>query len=220
MNQESLYEQLAESIGVSGSKFLPRLFEMLADENDAKILLAASPAAYVDEISEKTGIPSDEIEKRIESLERINRCWRRMTGIFAALLLISLTVGAKPSGSILDVLRAKRIEVLTPDGKPGIVLSVYSDGSAIGLTAPGQDHKRRIIMSTHREGVNLMLMKHAEAPLFIANVDDNGSSLSLFDAREPSQNPGGIILSSMLILKIIFAIATIVLFYILIAFYK
>lgn len=41
-----------------------------------------------------------------------------------------------------------------------------------------------------------MLMKHAEAPLFIANVDDNGSSLSLFDAREPSKDHGGIVLKS------------------------
>ncbi|MCP4610342.1 MAG: hypothetical protein GY845_16650 [Planctomycetes bacterium] len=137
-----------------------------------------------------------EIEKRIESLERVNRRWRRMTGIFAALLLISLTVSAKPPASIPEVLKAKRIEVLTPDGKQGIVLNADSNGSAIVLTAPGKDYKRRIIMSAHREGVNLMLMKHAEAPLFVASVDDNGSLLSLFDAREPSQNPGGIVLKS------------------------
>ena len=42
-----------------------------------------------------------------------------------------------------------------------------------------------------------MLMKHAEAPLFIANVDDNGSSLSLFDGRERSRTRSGIILSSI-----------------------
>jgi len=138
-----------------------------------------------------------EIEKRIESLERINRWWRYMTGLFAALLAISLTVGAKLPDSIPKVLQARRIEVLTPDGKTGIVLSADSGGSAIVLTAPGKDHKRVISLSAHREGVNLMLMKHAEAPLFLVNVDDNGSSLSLFDAREPSQNPGGIILSSI-----------------------
>lgn len=138
-----------------------------------------------------------EIEKRIDSLERVNRRWRYMTGLFAALLLISLAVGAKLPDSIPQVLKAKRIEVLTPDGKTGIVLSADSDGSAIVLTAPGKGHRRRIIMSAHREGVNLMLMKHAEAPLLMANVDDNGSSLSLFDARQPSQNPGGIILSSI-----------------------
>ena len=137
-----------------------------------------------------------EIEKRIESLERINRRWRYMTGLFAALLLISLTVGAKLPGSIPEVLQAKRIEVLTPDGKPGIVLSADANRSAIGLTAQGRDHKRAISLMADREGVHLALMKHAEAPLFLAKVDDNGSSLALFDGRQPSQNPRGIILRS------------------------
>jgi hypothetical protein len=120
-----------------------------------------------------------------------------MTGLFAALLLIALTVSAKPSASISEVLKAKRIEVLAPDGKTGIVLSVDSNGSNIGITAPGQDHKRVISLSADREGVHLMLMKHAEAPLLIVNVDDNGSSLSLFDGRERGRNRSGIILSSI-----------------------
>ena len=137
-----------------------------------------------------------EIEKRIESLERINRRWRYMTGLFAVLLLISLTVGAKLPGSIPEVLQVRRIEVLNPDGKPGIVLSADGNRSAIGLTAQGQDHKRAISLMADREGVHLALMKHAEAPLFLARVDDNGSSLALFDGREPSQNPRGIILRS------------------------
>ncbi len=137
-----------------------------------------------------------EIEKRIESLERINRRWRYMTGLFAALLLISLTVGARLPNSIPEVLQARRIEVLAPDGKPGIVLRVDDNGSAIGLTAQGQNHKRAISLMANREGVELVLMKHAEAPLFLAKVDDNGSSLALFDGREPSQNPRGIILRS------------------------
>ena len=41
-----------------------------------------------------------------------------------------------------------------------------------------------------------MLMKHAEAPLFFAMVDDKGSTLSLSDGREPSQKPRSIILKS------------------------
>ncbi len=137
-----------------------------------------------------------EIEKRIESLERINRRWRHMTGLFAVLLLISLTVGAKLPDSIPEVLKAKRIEVLAPDGKTGIVLSADSGGSAIVLTAPGQGHRGRIFLSADNEGVNLVLMKHAEAPLLIANVDDNGSSLSLSDGRERSRNRSGIVLGS------------------------
>ena len=138
-----------------------------------------------------------EIEKRIESLERTNRRWRYMTGLFAFLLLISLTVGAKLPDSIPQVLQARRIEVLAPDGKPGIVLSADANRSAIGLTAQGKDHKRIISLMADRKGVHLVLMKHAEAPLFLAKVDDNGSSLSLFDGREPSQNPRSIILRSV-----------------------
>jgi hypothetical protein len=138
-----------------------------------------------------------EIEKRIESLERINRRWRYMTGLFAALLLISLTVGGKLPGSIPEVLQARRIEILAPDEKPGIVLSADGNRSSIGLTAQGQDHKRAISLMAYREGVELVLMKHAEAPLFLARVNDNGSSLAMFDGRKPSQNPRGIILRSV-----------------------
>jgi len=135
-----------------------------------------------------------EIEKRIESLERANRRWRYMTGLFAALLLVSLTVGAKNPDSIQDVLQARRIEVLTPDGKPAIVLNTDENGSSLGLTAQGRDHKRMISLLAEKEGVHLVLMKHAEAPLFLAEVDDKGSLLALFDGREPSQNPRGIVL--------------------------
>jgi hypothetical protein len=137
-----------------------------------------------------------EIEKRIESLERINLRWRYMTVFFAALLLISLAVGARLPDSIPKVLQARRIEVLGPDGKPGIVLRADADRSALRLNAQGQHHKRAISLMADREGVHLVLMKHAEAPLFLAEVDDNGSSLALFDGREPSQNPRSIILRS------------------------
>ncbi len=138
-----------------------------------------------------------EIEKRIESLERINRRWRYMTGLFAALLLISLTVGATLPDSVPEVLKARRIEVLAPDGKPGIVLSADANRSAIGLTAQGPDHKRIISLMAYKEGVELVLMKHAEAPLFLARVNDRGSTLFLSDGREPSQNPRSIVLRSV-----------------------
>lgn len=120
-----------------------------------------------------------------------------MTGLFAVLLLISLAVGAAIPDSIPQVLKAGRIEVLAPDGKPGIVLSADADRSAIGLNAQGPDHKRVISLMAHREGVELVLMKHAEAPLFIARVNDSGSTVFLSDGREPSQKPAGIVLRSI-----------------------
>ena len=138
-----------------------------------------------------------EIEQRIESLERINRRWRYMTGLFAALLVISLTVGAKLPDSIPEVLQARRIEVLAPDGKPGIVLSAETNRSAIGLTAQGKEHKRAIALMAYREGVELVLMKHAEAPLFLARVNDSGSTVFISDGRKPSQKPRSIVLRSL-----------------------
>jgi len=138
-----------------------------------------------------------EIEKRIESLERTNRRWRYMMGLFAVLLFISLTVGAAIPDSIPQVLKARQIQVLAPDGKPGILLSADDNRSAIGLTAQGPDHKRVISLMAHREGVELVLMKHAEAPLFMARVNDSGSMVFLSDGREPSQKPAGIVLRSI-----------------------
>jgi len=95
------------------------------------------------------------------------------------------------------MLQARRIEVLAPDGKPGIVLSAEANRSTIGLTAQGPDHKRAISLMAHRESVELVLLKHAEAPLFLARVNDSGSTVLISDGREPSQKPGGIILRSV-----------------------
>ena len=52
-------------------------------------------------------------------------------------------------------------------------------------------------MMAHREGVELVLLKHAEAPLFLARVNDSGSKLFLSDGREPSQKLGSIVLRSV-----------------------
>ena len=68
MSQTDPYQQLSEAIGVTDSTLIPQLFKMLADENEAKVLLAASPPASVEELSEKTGIPKDEVEKMIDPL--------------------------------------------------------------------------------------------------------------------------------------------------------
>ena len=68
MTDKGLYQQLAEGIGAGESKLIPRIFEALIDESEARVLLAAAPPATIDEISEKTGIPEDNIEKMINPL--------------------------------------------------------------------------------------------------------------------------------------------------------
>ena len=45
MAASELYQQLAEAVGWGESKYIPAIFEELADENEAKVLMAASPPA-------------------------------------------------------------------------------------------------------------------------------------------------------------------------------
>lgn len=64
--RKELYEKLAEKILCKGSKIVPQLFEMLADEIDAQILLALP--GTVAEIKNKTGLADKEIEQRLAQL--------------------------------------------------------------------------------------------------------------------------------------------------------
>jgi len=68
MTEKTLYQQLSEAIGAGESPLVPKIFEALADENEAKILLAAAPPATIDEISEKTGLPSEDVRTMLDSL--------------------------------------------------------------------------------------------------------------------------------------------------------
>lgn len=162
-----------------------------------------------------------DLERRLESLEKVNRRWRYAAVSLAGVLLIALVGGAESADEAPDLLQAKRIEVLSPDGKPGIVLEANdkgsalrirawaesnkdrdptvvleakAEGSAFNLSAQGKDHERRIALAAHEEGVSLWMMKHAEAPLLSAEVDDDGAVLTMFDGREPTQDPRGILL--------------------------
>jgi len=68
MNAASIYQQLAEAVGAGQSARVVKIFELLADENEAKVLMAAAPPATIDEISEKSGLSTDAIEAMIEPL--------------------------------------------------------------------------------------------------------------------------------------------------------
>ncbi len=62
----SLYQELASRIGLGDSTIIPRLFEMLADETDAKILL--SLPGTIPEVQAKMGLNQEEAEKRMKDL--------------------------------------------------------------------------------------------------------------------------------------------------------
>lgn len=68
MTDNTNYQQLAEAVGATGSDTIAAIFETLANEKEASVLVAASPPATLDELSEKTGIGKAEIEKMIDPL--------------------------------------------------------------------------------------------------------------------------------------------------------
>lgn len=68
MASKTIYHQLAETVGAGDSKYVPRIFEVLTNEDEAKILLTAAPPATVAELSEKCGLAASHIEQLLERL--------------------------------------------------------------------------------------------------------------------------------------------------------
>ncbi|MCJ7771847.1 MAG: hypothetical protein MUP22_01805, partial [Desulfobacterales bacterium] len=68
MTEKTMYQQLSEAIGTGDSVIIPEIIKMLADEKEAKILLAASPPATIEEIAGKTGFQKEEVEKMMGPL--------------------------------------------------------------------------------------------------------------------------------------------------------
>jgi len=70
MTERTLYERLAEQVGAGDSKIIAAIFETLAGDEEARVLLAAAPPASVEEISERTGMGAGDVEKMIDPLFR------------------------------------------------------------------------------------------------------------------------------------------------------
>ena len=68
MTDMSLYQQLAESIGFGHSKMVPEMFAMIADEDEARFLLAAAPPDTIEEIAKKAGLSLEKAEKMARPL--------------------------------------------------------------------------------------------------------------------------------------------------------
>lgn len=68
MSNQTMYQQLATAVSAGDSKYIHKIFEIMADEKEARLLLAAAPPATVQEIAEKSGLAEPEIEAMIEPL--------------------------------------------------------------------------------------------------------------------------------------------------------
>ncbi len=68
MQDEELYQNLAASIGAAGSQRIERIFKMLADPQQARVLMAASPPASLEQLAERTGLALQELGPMVERL--------------------------------------------------------------------------------------------------------------------------------------------------------
>jgi Pyruvate/2-oxoacid:ferredoxin oxidoreductase delta subunit len=70
MAERTPCEQLAEGVGAGDSEIIPRIFEALTDEAEARLLLAASPPGTLEEIADRSGLDAADVESRIDPLFR------------------------------------------------------------------------------------------------------------------------------------------------------
>ncbi len=70
MPEMTPYRKLAAEIGCRDSDLMPRIFATIADPEEARVLLAASPPATVGEIAERSGLPPERVEEMIDPLFR------------------------------------------------------------------------------------------------------------------------------------------------------
>lgn len=61
-------KQLAEAVGAGDSPLVPKIFNALVNDDEAKVLLAAAPPATVEELAGKTGLSADTIATMMDSL--------------------------------------------------------------------------------------------------------------------------------------------------------
>jgi len=68
VNEKELYQTLAASVGAAGSERIERIFRMLADAEEARLLIAASPPATLAQLAERTGLEMKRLEEMAQAL--------------------------------------------------------------------------------------------------------------------------------------------------------
>jgi Pyruvate/2-oxoacid:ferredoxin oxidoreductase delta subunit len=68
MPEPTVYQQIATRLGADPQGLLPEILQVLADENQARILLAASPPATAAELADKTGLSPEQMPPLMDDL--------------------------------------------------------------------------------------------------------------------------------------------------------
>ena len=68
MTDMALCKQLAEAVGAGESQMVPKIFQALVNDIEAKVLLMAAPPATVEELAAKSGLSAEAVDEMMDSL--------------------------------------------------------------------------------------------------------------------------------------------------------
>ena len=68
MTDMKLCQKLAEGVGAGSSPIMPKIFEALIDDEEAKVLVAAAGPSSPEEIAERSGVPLEKVKAMLEPL--------------------------------------------------------------------------------------------------------------------------------------------------------
>ncbi|MFC1822289.1 4Fe-4S binding protein [Thermodesulfobacteriota bacterium] len=68
MSDQDYYAELSTSIGAGDSPLIPRLFKFICDDEEAKLLLAASPPKTAEELAQELSFSTEKVEKMLVTL--------------------------------------------------------------------------------------------------------------------------------------------------------
>ena len=75
---KDIYEQMTDKIMLTGSKIIPELFRMIADEDEARLLMAMPGTP--EQLAEKTGRPLDAVEESCRILYQKGLAFKSLKG--------------------------------------------------------------------------------------------------------------------------------------------
>lgn len=127
------------------------------------------------------------LEERVALLERSNRRWRRVCVCLLLLAVIGFGVAAEQPPAPAEILQARRIELIGPDGKADIVLDAKPDATSLAVWGP--DHQHAAVLVARQDKTAMMLMKNKDAPEVFAEAVEQGGQIGVTDGRD-STNPG------------------------------
>lgn len=68
MTDMALCKELARAIGAAESPLMPKIFEALVNDDEAKVMLLAAPPATAEELAQKSGLPEATVQAMLASL--------------------------------------------------------------------------------------------------------------------------------------------------------